>query len=145
MAAPSAVDAILLHGFAALSDRVSGFVDRDAALLEPMRAQLALHSERLARLQNTAQLAEHLREAVRDMVYEAPGGDLFAAIATLWEYMRDEQARRPGVIAQCRRDEMHMVHALAADRAVNAENHRQMLAEIAALRAENAELRARLA
>ena len=145
MAAPSAFDAVLLHGFAALSDRVSGFVDRDAALLEPMRAQVAEHAVTLARLRNTARRAENLRATMGDLIGDAPVGDLSADLATLWQYMRDEQARRPGVIAQSRRDKKLMVHALAADRAVNAENQRLMLAEIAAMRAENAELRARLA
>ena len=36
----SATDAVLLHGFSALSERVRGFVDRDAAQLEPLRSQL---------------------------------------------------------------------------------------------------------
>ena len=139
MAAPSAVDAVLLHGFAALSDRVSGFVDRDAALLEPMRAQLALQAVKLVNLRGDTN--------------------------TVWEHMVEQRGRRTSAIAQCRRgvradieelrahvggvvDELREARgadmeaqALEDERARNAEFQRRMLADVAAMRAEIDELR----
>ena len=154
MAAHSAVDAIMLHGFAALSARVSGFVDRDAALLDPLQSQLALHAEKLARLHHTAQLAENLREAVGELMDDAN------AVARGFrgernrnaEFQRqtlaaieDLRALVKGAREEFREgrddDDMCVAQALEEERATSAEFQRRMLADVAAMRAEIDELR----
>ena len=112
--APSAVDAVVLHGFAALSDRVRGFVDRDAALLAPMQSALALHAEQLARLHDTAQLAEDLRDALVGLMDDA-----------------SVLARAAEAVAR----------QFSGERERNADFQCQMLEYVATMRAEIAELR----